>query len=82
MGDPVRFVKKEPSEWWYFTFGYGHQHEGYCVKIKGNFGEARTKMFEKYGNKWAFQYSEQEWRKIEANPNRWWAMEEILEVIE
>lgn len=70
------------SKWYYFTFGYGQPYEGYYVKIKGDYGAARQKMFEKYGTKWAFQYSEEEWREIEQDPERWWAMEKELEVIE
>ena len=50
---------------WIFTFGYGQQHQGKYVKISGTFGEAREKMFKKYGPEWAFQYSEEEWEKWE-----------------
>lgn len=82
MADKVRFVRVNPDEWWYFTFGSGQEHEGFYVKIKGDFSTARGKMFEKYGNKWAFQYSEKEWKTTEADPNRWWSMEKELEVIE
>ena len=53
--------KKPAEEWWIFTFGVGHPHEGHYVKIWGTFGSARQKMFEKYGDQWSFQYSEQEW---------------------
>ena len=56
--------KKEP-QYWIFTFGYGQKHEGYYVKVKGTYGEARKKMVEEYGNKWGFQYSEVEWNKYE-----------------
>lgn len=47
---------------WRFTFGGGHEHEGFCQPILAlNADEARTKMVELYGTKWAFQYSEDEW---------------------
>ena len=82
MGKPVRFVKVEPDAWYYFTFGHGHEHYGYYVKIKGTYAVARAKMFERYGDKWAFQYSEEDWQKIIDDPHRWWPMEEELEVIE
>lgn len=48
---------------WIFTFGCGQQNEGYYVKIFGTFSEARQKMFDRYGNKWGFQYSEDEWNE-------------------
>lgn len=70
------------EEFWIFTFGSGQQHAGYYVKIKGTFGEARQKMVERYGLKWGFQYSEEEWKEFEQDPNRWWPMETELEVIE
>lgn len=73
-------MKKE--EWWVFTFGCGHPHAGYYVKIKGSFDEARKKMFQKYGAKWGLQYSWDEWTKIRDNPERWYPLEEELEVIE
>lgn len=69
-------------EYWYFTFGYGQPHQGYYVKIKGSYSEARTKMVKKYGIRWAFQYSENEWNDILNNPDRYWPMEKELEVIE
>lgn len=56
-------VKKMCERTWVFTFGCGHEHEGHYVKIKGTFEEARAKMFERYGNAWAFQYSEEAWEE-------------------
>lgn len=70
------------KQYWIFTFGCGQEHEGKYVKIWGTFGEAREKMFEKYGDKWAFQYTEKEWGKwLERKP--WYIPGETeLEVIE
>ena len=54
------------SEAWWFTFGHGHVSPGgvnmmnAVVKIEGNYGEARDKMFELCGEKWAFQYDSPE----------------------
>ena len=48
---------------WVFTFGAGQQNAGKCVRIKGDYYEARKKMFEKYGAEWAFQYSSEVWDK-------------------
>ena len=49
----------------YFTFGSGH-HDihgrslmGYYVKIEAkNYSDARRIMFEHFGEKWSFQYTE------------------------
>lgn len=69
--------------YWIFTFGCGQENGGKAVKIAGKDAQdARRKMCEKYGNKWAFQYSESNWHKMENDPDRQWAMEEIMEVIE
>ena len=48
-------------KWYYFTFGCGQPHAKHYVKFFGTFNEARAKMFEKYGEQWAFQYSQEEW---------------------
>lgn len=48
---------------WVFTFGFGHEHVDKYVVFSGSYGEAREKMFEKFGSRWAFQYSEEEWQK-------------------
>ena len=73
---------KEKEQWWVFTFGSGQEHAGYYVKIRGTYITARSKMFEKYDNKWAFQYSWKEWEDMLNDPCRYWPMEEELEVIE
>lgn len=75
------------EEWWIFTFGCGRDaygnNAGKAVKVyASSYEEAREKMCEKYGTKWAFQYSESEWTETENDPNRFWDMEEIVEVIE
>lgn len=70
------------EKWWVFTFGSGQQHAGHYVKIRGTYGGAREKMFEKYGKDWAFQYSEEEWRNWELNRPIYVPIEKELEVIE
>lgn len=45
---------------WIFTFGCGQPNAGCYVKIKGTYSDARDKMFEMFGDKWAFQYTEEE----------------------
>lgn len=65
---------------WIFTFGCGQEHAGRYVKIYGTYGEARQKMVEKYGSKWAFQYSLQEWEQWAVKHPMW--VETELEVIE
>lgn len=52
---------QEDRSWWYFTFGCGQKHAGHYVRIFGTYGEARQKMIDRFGLKWAFQYSEKEW---------------------
>lgn len=72
---------------WIFTFGCGREiyggNAGKAVKVYAKtYAEARNKMMKKYGTKWAFQYSEKEWEKMKNDPERYWDMEEIVEVIE
>ena len=67
------------NEWYYFTFGVGQPHAGKFVKIRGTFEESRQKMFDKYGDRWAFQYSEVEWRRYKSIHVD---TETLLEVIE
>ena len=70
------------SGYYIFTFGYGQDHAGKYVKVKGSYNEARKKMVEKYGRRWAFQYSEVDWEMMKVDPDRSWSMEEELETIE
>lgn len=70
------------NEYWIFTFGVGQEHEGYYVRIRGSFSQAREKMCAKYGTHWGFQYSEEEWEKMKNDPYRMYPMEKELEVIE
>lgn len=54
----------EPQRW-IFTFGYNHLHpDGYCVGT-GSHAEARQKMHERYGAKWAFQYENEKQAGVE-----------------
>lgn len=78
-------LPKEKEQWWIFTFGmskevYGDNAEKY-VKIYGTYSTARSKMFDEYGSKWAFQYSEEEWTEMTLDPNRYWDMETHLKTI-
>lgn len=84
MCDNVIPAPKKPKKagWWIFTFGCGHEHAGKYVKIHGTFSEARQKMFDKYGEDWAFQYSEENWETMKADIHRMYRMETELEVIE
>jgi len=70
-------------QWWMFTFGLGYeygQNRGKAVKIfADSYDEAREKMLARYGNKWAFQYSEEEWKEWENDP--YCEIPEIVEVI-
>lgn len=73
----------EEQKWWIFTFGCGHRFAGCYVKIYGTFSEARKKMCDKHGDKWAFQYSEENWNAMKNDIHRMFPMENtVLEVIE
>lgn len=52
------------TEEYLFTFGHGHIYPNKFVRIKGDFSSAREKMIEKFGIKWAFQYSAVEEPKL------------------
>ena len=67
---------------WIFTFGCGQKYAGKCVRIKGGFNEARQKMHNKFEDKWAFQYSADEWEKMKNDPNRMYPMEEEIDMEE
>lgn len=46
---------------WYFTFGFDHPYRKGYVEVYAEDSEAaRTKMIDRYGLKWGFQYSESE----------------------
>lgn len=62
-------------EEWIFTFGVGHELRGHFIRIKGTYEEARAKMCEIFGMRWAFQYSAEEWNKWAKDPTRQWDME-------
>lgn len=56
--------EKPGKEVYYFTFGQDHVHprggypmKDYWVEAEGDWTEARTKMFAKYGDKWSMQYA-------------------------
>ena len=74
-------------DYWIFTFGCGKDvygdKAGTAVKVYANsYGEAREKMCAKYGLKWAFQYSAEEWMEIRYRMDRFWEQEPITEEIE
>lgn len=74
-------VPQDPEQWWIFTFGCGQEHAGYYVKVYGTYAGARAKMFDKYGDKWAFQYSAVKWDELSKGINLMWCTEKELEVI-
>ena len=49
------------KESWVFTFGYGMLLQGCCVRINGNYYEARDKLMQVAGLNFAFQYPAEEW---------------------
>lgn len=71
------------SEYSVFTFGCGQPNAGKYVKIYGTYEQARKKMFARYGRRWAFQYSADEWADWVIRANHFGIpVETELEVIE
>lgn len=66
-----------------FTFGSNHATEdgmslgNYYVEIEGTYGEARQKLVEARGSKWAFQYDTKE----EAGVSRFNLMKVSLDMV-
>jgi hypothetical protein len=51
--------------YFYFTFGCGNPNEGLAQMVEaGDEAEAREIMSEKHGNRWAFCYSSEQWKKF------------------
>ena len=70
-------------ETWYFTFLSDDFTKGdYVQPIRAkSFGEARSKMFELYGEKWCFQYSEEQWEDWNRRRPHGFPIERELELI-
>lgn len=67
---------------WYFTFCGNHELGGYCQPIKAqSWGVARAKMFELYGEKWCFQYDEEQWGSMKNTSTKLFPLEKELEVV-
>ena len=54
----------EKKEKWYFTFGVGTPYRGRHVVIEGTADSTREEMWERFGPKWAFQYTEKQYTEI------------------
>jgi hypothetical protein len=64
----------------YFTFGFGQENQGkYQPILASSSYNAREKMFEMYGDKWCFEYSEQEWKT--SNCEYWYPKEVALPLV-
>ena len=64
---------------WYFTFGSGQKYEGKCQVVEAkSYGEARQKMFKVHGDKWCFQYSENDWNDIKEDSKGRYVLETEL----
>ena len=62
-------------EEWVFTFGHGQPFQGKCVRIKGEYADARNQMFNMFGSVWGFQYSADEWEKMKKDKDRMYPIE-------
>ena len=61
-------IPDEAKDWqtFYFTFGYGQVNFGYYQPIKAESRhKAHEKMFELYGTKWSFMYTDKDWQSID-----------------
>ncbi|MEI6296228.1 MAG: hypothetical protein WCO84_01100 [bacterium] len=47
-------------EKWYFTFGFNSEFRNNYVVFQGTQEEARDMMFMNFGQKWGFQYNEED----------------------
>ena len=65
------------KEFWIFTFDNGTAQKIYA----NSYLEARIAMWEEYGVKWSFQYSQKEWESLENDKDRYYHMERILDNI-
>lgn len=55
-----------------FTFAVNHPLGRYIQIIYAeNYRLAREKMFERYGDSWGFQYTEEEWNKWQVKSKNW-----------
>lgn len=68
---------------WYFTFLGSDPVYKDCVQpiIAGNYMDARYAMFEKYGDHWGFQYSEEQWDDWCNRRPVYFPVEQELEII-
>ena len=63
-------INEQVMKKFYFTFGFGTDKANcYTVIMANTYGEAREKMVERWGTKWAFQYSEEDWVLSPNDPN-------------
>lgn len=69
---------------WYFTFMGSDEVHRNCVQpiIANSYMEARYAMFEKYGDNWAFQYSEDQWNDWNITRPVGFPIERELDVID
>ena len=64
---------------YYFTFGFGQKNEGYCQPVLAKSSKAaRNRMVDLYGDKWAFQYTEDEFKQYRLDGT---LTEVLLEII-
>ena len=63
----ITITKETPevAQDWYFTFGFGQEHQNGYTIIHGTSSEARDEMFRRYDNKWSMQYSSAEAAGVE-----------------
>ena len=63
-------INEQVMKKFYFTFGFGQQYENCYVVIESEtWNGAREEMVRRYGTKWSFQYTEEDWVLSPNDPN-------------
>lgn len=60
-----------------FTNSQRHSQKYVLIYARDSLA-ARSMMFKLHGDKWGFQYSLEQWKEYENDPNRLWTMETML----
>ena len=61
----------EERRWWIFAFLDRKGADEKPVKVYGTYEEADKLVFEKYGKRYVFVYTKEEWDELNSNPLCW-----------
>jgi len=69
------------KQMYYFTFNLEHPlSRGYQPILASSYGAARRKMFDVYGDRWCFQYTQEAWEA--QGCKRWYPESQALDILE